>query len=261
MKFDMKGWKTLAIATTAIVALPLGACSGLMGNSDNTQRYNTAEAQPAAPAPAHAFANENANANTSVTFDGQRMSHRRVRALQQALNAKGASLRVDGIMGPNTRSALRNFQQQKGLQASGAIDQPTERALDLASYGNRNNGAGNRQQANAANTMNTSNNTNAGANMSGSNNANAADNQNVGAANRQYGVQGANSGNAPNGQGNEEVRELQEALNANGASLQVDGKMGSNTRNALRNYQQSHGLPATGSLDQKTRQNLNIVNK
>ena len=54
------------------------------------------------------------------------------------------------------------------------------------------------------------------------------------------------------------VAQLQRALDANGANLQVDGVMGPGTVAALRDYQQQHGLQPTGQLDAQTRQSLNL---
>jgi hypothetical protein len=46
--------------------------------------------------------------------------------------------------------------------------------------------------------------------------------------------------------------EIQQALNANGAALVADGVSGRNTRNAIRDFQASEGLPATGIADEAT---------
>jgi peptidoglycan hydrolase-like protein with peptidoglycan-binding domain len=54
------------------------------------------------------------------------------------------------------------------------------------------------------------------------------------------------------------VRDLQAALNKNGANLEVDGKMGPKTREALRKYQSANNLRATGSIDAETRTKLGI---
>lgn len=59
-------------------------------------------------------------------------------------------------------------------------------------------------------------------------------------------------------QGSAEVKAAQEALNKDGASLTVDGKMGSKTRAALTQYQKSHSLKATGRLDKATRDSLKL---
>lgn len=41
----------------------------------------------------------------------------------------GLQLPVNGVMGPETRNAIRTFQQQKGLPVDGILGPPTERAL------------------------------------------------------------------------------------------------------------------------------------
>lgn len=50
----------------------------------------------------------------------------------------------------------------------------------------------------------------------------------------------------------ERVERLQSALNANGAKLTVDGKMGPKTHAALMDFQKAHGLKATGKPDKDT---------
>jgi len=51
--------------------------------------------------------------------------------IQEALNARGASLVADGISGRNTRNAIRDFQMREGLEATGAINAETLEALGL----------------------------------------------------------------------------------------------------------------------------------
>jgi peptidoglycan hydrolase-like protein with peptidoglycan-binding domain len=59
-----------------------------------------------------------------------------VRQAQQALKDKGYDTGpIDGIMGPKTSAALREFQQAQGIQASGRLDQQTLSALDVQSTG------------------------------------------------------------------------------------------------------------------------------
>jgi peptidoglycan hydrolase-like protein with peptidoglycan-binding domain len=48
------------------------------------------------------------------------------------------------------------------------------------------------------------------------------------------------------------VEKLQTALNANGAQLTVDGKMGAQTKAALMDFQKSKGLKVTGKVDKET---------
>jgi len=60
----------------------------------------------------------------------QALSPQRVRNIQQALNDNGSNIDVDGVWGPNTRRALRDFQQSKGLDATGQLDRDTVAALN-----------------------------------------------------------------------------------------------------------------------------------
>jgi peptidoglycan hydrolase-like protein with peptidoglycan-binding domain len=55
-----------------------------------------------------------------------------VRHVQQALNQRGFQAGPpDGVMGPATQSALRNFQSSANLQPTGRINQPTLSALGV----------------------------------------------------------------------------------------------------------------------------------
>ena len=54
------------------------------------------------------------------------------------------------------------------------------------------------------------------------------------------------------------VAKVQMALNANGAQLTVDGKWGPKTSAALKAYQASHQLKATGKMDAATAKSLGV---
>jgi peptidoglycan hydrolase-like protein with peptidoglycan-binding domain len=54
------------------------------------------------------------------------------------------------------------------------------------------------------------------------------------------------------------VAKAQIALNSNGAQLDIDGKMGPKTVAALKSYQSSHHLKATGRLDNATAKALGV---
>lgn len=58
-----------------------------------------------------------------------------VKSVQSALVGQGLDVAggVDGIFGPGTESALKSFQQQQGLNASGVVDDATALALGLTS--------------------------------------------------------------------------------------------------------------------------------
>jgi hypothetical protein len=51
--------------------------------------------------------------------------------IQQALNKKGFNAKSDGVWGPNTVSALRNFQQKNNISANGQLTQETLAELGL----------------------------------------------------------------------------------------------------------------------------------
>jgi peptidoglycan hydrolase-like protein with peptidoglycan-binding domain len=57
---------------------------------------------------------------------------------------------------------------------------------------------------------------------------------------------------------NNQVKAVQTALNKEGYKLEVDGKMGRNTRTALMKFQKAHQPPATGKADQATLKKLGI---
>jgi peptidoglycan hydrolase-like protein with peptidoglycan-binding domain len=60
------------------------------------------------------------------------LNEEEVKAIQQALNEKGFHAgNVDGIWGPETRTALRNFQEKENVQASGQLDRQTLSALGV----------------------------------------------------------------------------------------------------------------------------------
>jgi peptidoglycan hydrolase-like protein with peptidoglycan-binding domain len=50
----------------------------------------------------------------------------------------------------------------------------------------------------------------------------------------------------------QQVMRAQEALNKQGASLKVDGVLGSQTRDAVKKFQEAHQLKPTGTLDRQT---------
>lgn len=73
---------------------------------------------------------------TSTDANGNKMasgaSDSTVRSAQAALNDKGYNVgSVDGQWGPNTQSAVRQFQADKGLTQSGTLDSSTLAALGV----------------------------------------------------------------------------------------------------------------------------------
>lgn len=70
-------------------------------------------------------------ANIPATQRQNAMPQEEVRRLQAALQRNGETIKVDGIWGPQTEQALRDYQQKNGLQTSGQLDEQTRNKLNL----------------------------------------------------------------------------------------------------------------------------------
>jgi len=104
---------TMLTATVAVGAL-LAGCS-VAGDRTTSSRQSSTGASTAAAQPAPSA---------------------QVRQVQQALNSQGFySGDADGIWGPRTADALRNFQQARGIEQSAQMDSRTMAALGLNSDG------------------------------------------------------------------------------------------------------------------------------
>ncbi len=98
-----------------------------------------AAATPPAPAPAPAPAPPPPAQNVELT-------HSMVRRVQTVLKHHHLYPgRIDGVYGPEAERGVIRFQQQKNLQATGKIDVPTLRAMNLGnlvqSFGGMSGGA------------------------------------------------------------------------------------------------------------------------
>jgi hypothetical protein len=54
-----------------------------------------------------------------------------VRAVQRALSESGYRVSIDGVLGPQTRAAIRDFQYDQGLEPTGRINRATLTKLGL----------------------------------------------------------------------------------------------------------------------------------
>lgn len=84
----------------------------------------TAPAAPATPAPTVL------NTTRTLLWGSAGTS---VSALQSALNERGAGLAVDGIFGPRTHSAVKDYQRSQGLVVDGIVGPKTRAALNGSS--------------------------------------------------------------------------------------------------------------------------------
>lgn len=55
-----------------------------------------------------------------------------VKKVQTALNKAGYKVKVDGIIGKETRAAVKDFQKKNGLKATGRLDKATQAKLMMA---------------------------------------------------------------------------------------------------------------------------------
>ena len=80
-----------------------------------------------------------AQTSTSETMQGQGQAHASasvIKQAQQKLSAAGHDAGpADGIMGAKTTQALKDFQQAKGFEATGQLDQRTLAELGLTTAG------------------------------------------------------------------------------------------------------------------------------
>ena len=83
--------------------------------------------------------------NESGSMGNERLGNADIRDVQQSLNDEGFAVAVDGVMGPQTTSAIRSFQRQNNLSATGNLDSSTMAELDINTSGsssmNRRSGA------------------------------------------------------------------------------------------------------------------------
>ena len=77
---------------------------------------------------------QSASGGATQSQAGQQASQSQetVKQVQQQLSQSGQQLEVDGIMGPQTQAALKEFQEKKGLQATGELNQETMAALGIS---------------------------------------------------------------------------------------------------------------------------------
>jgi peptidoglycan hydrolase-like protein with peptidoglycan-binding domain len=109
----------LLIAGTALVS------SAALAAGDQQKDRSAQAGSPSATAGASAGTMGGAQAR-------QEHSEQVVRQVQEQLKQKGHEVGpVDGIMGPQTKDALKEFQQKEGIQASGELDQQTLQALGV----------------------------------------------------------------------------------------------------------------------------------
>ena len=147
------------------------------------------------------------------------------RWIQSTLNrVMGLQLPINGEMTPETRSAIRSFQARQGLPADGIVGPQTEAALIAASG---------QSPAPAESTP-------------PSGELESYENPSIERVSPEWVNPGPDY-----------VRWAQNALNqVMGLRLAIDGRVGTQTRSAVRRFQQARGLPVSGRIGPETERAL-----
>lgn len=158
--------------------------------------------------------------NPGLTYT-QPLSPTALTQVQERLRQTGAySGRADGVWGPDSQSALERFQQSRGLQVTGQLNQATAATLGL-----------NPAELLAARP---------------------------GAAGG-TGIDPAPAAAASNTLSRSAVRNVQARLKSLGFYRgQVDGAWGAGTQSAIERFQQGRGLQSTGQINPVTAQALGL---
>ena len=108
---------TTGAVAGAVVGGPVGAgIGGYVGHKGTDANGNPPTSRSSSSAPGYGVASDESVRNT-----------------QSALNSRGYDAgAVDGLWGPNTQSALRRFQADRGLAPTGLLDDETRAALGVA---------------------------------------------------------------------------------------------------------------------------------
>lgn len=200
--------RVMPILAGAVMAVSLTACQGMMGGREG-QTSQTSSAPSAA-----------------ATSSGQQaISTDLVRDVQRGLASRGYEVGPqDGIYGDSTEQALRKFQRDQRLTASGQVDGQT-----LAALGVIGGASGQRATAGPAGSRDY-----------------------VPTARRQ-GAMAPQAGSSRVGLDSDQVRNVQQTLADRGFDPgRVDGRWGPRTQQALRDFQRDQNLQASGRPDDRT---------
>lgn len=200
--------RVMPILAGAVVAVSLTACQGMMGGRDTAQTSQAGSA----------------GAATSATSGGQQaMSSDLVRDVQRGLASRGYEVGPqDGIYGDSTEQALRRFQRDQKLTASGQVDSQTLAALGIPS-----------------------------ASLATPSRSTAS--RDYVPTSRRQGAMASPSGATRVGLNQDQVRGVQQNLADRGYDPgRVDGRWGPRTQQALASFQRDQNIQANGRPNPQT---------
>ena len=101
--------------------------------SAQTQSSGAASGSSSTPAATEKSSGASASGSTAgQQSQKQAQSSDLVKQAQQKLSQAGHQVQPDGVMGPKTQAALKEFQQAKGIEASGELNKDTLAALGVS---------------------------------------------------------------------------------------------------------------------------------
>ncbi len=203
-----------------------------------------------------------------------------VKKAQERLKEKGYyEGNIDGVLGPNTREALRRYQEKESLNANGRLTHETAEHLGISgssTVGEHFEGAGEavehhygeagksvgRGSKEAGSDMKKGEVAEGGKDFGkgvGGFGKEVAKGTAKGAKRVAEGVKGAFTPNEHKETSSESVEKAQRVLKDKGYyDAGVDGVMGPRTHAALRSFQEKEGLTPTGDLNTSTKKKLGI---
>lgn len=118
------------LALSGVAVLP--ACSMFGGGDSSRSSRARYSSQGYAAAP-----NYNTTSQMAPAAQAPELTPDMIRNVQQALQQDGTYRgRVDGVWGPGTQTAVRTYQQQHNMNATGQLDQDTLAAMNLGAAPN-----------------------------------------------------------------------------------------------------------------------------
>lgn len=185
------------------------------------------------------------------------LSKDQITEVQKALNEKGFhAANVDGEMGEETSKALRNFQENEGITASGELNKETLDALgvdiDVKQAQEESEVAPVEEQQDASMEKQEQTDHSEHPEKQESESVVPQEQQESEMQQPQEQQESA-SVSSPSPLNSDQVTELQQALNEKGYDAgNVDGIIGPETRGAIESFQQEKGITASGELNQET---------
>jgi peptidoglycan hydrolase-like protein with peptidoglycan-binding domain len=132
----MKLTRTLMMTVAATILSTAAMAEGNTTNSSNSMNgtVNDQSSTESYSSQNDMNSNTGSNVQTSTSSNVQasaNLDSETIENVQASLKDAGHNVSTDGVWGPKTAAALRDFQQANGLTPTGSIDSQTLAALDI----------------------------------------------------------------------------------------------------------------------------------